>query len=230
MFISKRLESFSPFFPQQKVSCKENWIRAGFYLWYNDLCFALCMTVSVLAVIFFPFVCEDFAGSFDELIPVCAFLFSRWVGDIFFLACDGFAGSFDELIPVCSFFFLFSRLVGNFFLCMRWVFGEFRRTNPSLHFFFVFLCTSDPAHWLHSLSQDQSTVAQRTETSVDECLLTKCTWARLLGSHSLPWQRNQPASSLLAQGAYACLSLIGNLPPRTTILAEWRESFIRTSA
>ena len=35
---------------------------------------------------------------------------------------------------------------------------------------------SVPAHKFHSLGQDQSTVAQRTEMIVTECFLMSCRW------------------------------------------------------
>ena len=49
--------------------------------------------------------------------------------------------------------------------------------------------------------QDQSTVAQRTETTVIECFLTSCVWARFrIGSHTMPEQRHsQPTPTSLGQ-------------------------------
>ena len=43
------------------------------------------------------------------------------------------------------------------------------------------------AHYLHTLGQDQSTVAQRAETTVAECSLTSCVLAHLqIGFHTMP--------------------------------------------
>ena len=49
--------------------------------------------------------------------------------------------------------------------------------------------------------QDQSTVAQRAVTTVTECSLTSCVWARFrIRSHTLPGQRHsQPTSTSLGQ-------------------------------
>ena len=54
----------------------------------------------------------------------------------------------------------------------------------------------------HSLGQDQSKVAQRTETKVTECSLTSCVWARFrIGSHTMPGQHHsQPTPTSLDQG------------------------------
>ena len=50
---------------------------------------------------------------------------------------------------------------------------------PRLRFFFFFLkWRLARADWFHSLCQDKSTVAQQAETTVVECSLTSCRWAR----------------------------------------------------
>ena len=45
---------------------------------------------------------------------------------------------------------------------------------PALFFFFFFKWRLSRAQYFYSLGQDQSTVAQRTETTVTECSLTSC--------------------------------------------------------
>ena len=81
---------------------------------------------------------------------------------------------------------------------------------------FFFLVEIRSRTLIYSLGQDQSTVAQRAETTVAECSLTKCAWARfLIGSHTMPAQ--QPT-------ARSCVCVFGcNLPP--ALLAEWPGSF-----
>ena len=68
---------------------------------------------------------------------------------------------------------------------------------PACAFFFFF-------QWrlADSLGLDQSTVAQRAETTVIECSLTSCVRARfLIGSHTIPAQRqSQPTPTSLGQG------------------------------
>ena len=62
---------------------------------------------------------------------------------------------------------------------------------PACAFFFFFQWRLARAHLLHSLGQDQSTVAQRGETTEAECSLTSCVRARfLIDSHTLPEQRH----------------------------------------
>ena len=51
------------------------------------------------------------------------------------------------------------------------------------------------AHYFHSLGQDQSTAAHRTETTVAESCLTSCMSPHLLiGSHAMPSQRNSQST------------------------------------
>ena len=75
---------------------------------------------------------------------------------------------------------------------------------------------------IHSLGQDQSTLAQRAETTVTEFSLTSCVWARFLaGSHTMPGQRHsQPNPTSLVEGwcVFRC-----NLPP--ALLEELPGSF-----
>ena len=75
--------------------------------------------------------------------------------------------------------------------------------NPCLRFFFFFwaqinLRTLIP---LFRPGQDQSSVAQHTETTVTHCSLTTCMWAGfLIGSHTMPAQRHsQPTTTSLGQ-------------------------------
>ena len=70
-------------------------------------------------------------------------------GDGSFLACEDFGRMFDHSFLGCAFFFLY------FFF-----------------FFFFLKLRLARAHYFHSLSQDQSTVAQQAETTVAECSLT----------------------------------------------------------
>ena len=57
------------------------------------------------------------------------------------------------------------------------------------------------AHSFHSSCQDQSTAAQRGETTVAECSLASCVWARFwICSHIMPGQRHsQPTPTSLGQ-------------------------------
>ena len=72
----------------------------------------------------------------------------------------------------------------------------------SFFFFFFGVEISSRSNIFHSLCQDQSTVAQRAETTVAECSLTSCVWARFrIGSHTMPGQRHsQPTPTSLGQG------------------------------
>ena len=75
-----------------------------------------------------------------------------------------------------------------------------------LLFCFVLKWRIARAHLFLSLGQDQTTVAQRVETTVTKCFLTSCVCARFLtGSHTMPAQRHgQSIPTSLGQG----LSLI----------------------
>ena len=51
------------------------------------------------------------------------------------------------------------------------------------------------------LCQDESTVAQRAETTVAKCFLTSCVWARFrIGSHTMPRQRHSRRSTPTSLG------------------------------
>ena len=65
-------------------------------------------------------------------------------------AYEDFGRKFDNSFPACAFF--------TFFFFLKW------DQLPHMIFFF--------------LGKDQSTVAHRAETSVAECFLTSCVWAR----------------------------------------------------
>ena len=82
--------------------------------------------------------------------------------------------------------------------CMREFWGTVWQFIPHLRFF---RSESSRSNLFHSLGQDQSTVAQRAETTVIECSLRSCLWARFLtGSHSMPGQRHsQPTLTSLGQ-------------------------------
>ena len=66
-------------------------------------------------------------------------------------------------------------------------------------FIYIFKGRSSRAHKFHPLGQDQSTVAQRAETTVSECSLTSCAWARFpIGAQTMPGQRHsQPTPTSL---------------------------------
>ena len=93
---------------------------------------------------------------------------------------------------------------------------------PALFFFFFLKCRLARTHLFRCLGQDQSTVAQRAETTVSECSSTSCLWARfLIGSHTMPAQRHsQPTPTSLGHGVcmFRC-----NLPP--ALWVEWPGSF-----
>ena len=74
------------------------------------------------------------------------------------------------------------------------------QSPPELFFFFL-KWRSARAHQLHSLSQEQSTVAQRAETTVAERSLTSCGLVPQIDSHTLPGQRHsQPIPTSMGQG------------------------------
>ena len=64
-----------------------------------------------------------------------------------FLTCEDFGKMFNHSFPACTFF---------------------------LFLFFFFKWRLARAHQFHSLGQDQSTLAQRAETTVAEYFLTSC--------------------------------------------------------
>ena len=70
--------------------------------------------------------------------------------------------------------------------------------------------------------QDRSTMSQQAETTVTECSLRNCMWARFLtGSLTMPEQRHsQPTTTSLGKGV--CLFKCNLLP---ALLAEWTGSF-----
>ena len=95
-----------------------------------------------------------------------------WDGGGFFLLCEDFGRIFHNSFTACALFLFF----------LKWRLA----------------CTN----WFHSLGQDQSTVAQRAETTMTECSLTSYVWAHfLIDSHTLPWQwHSQPTPTLMGQG------------------------------
>ena len=69
-------------------------------------------------------------------------------------------------------------------------------------FFLLFKWGLARTHQFHFLSQNESTVAQRAETTVTECSPTSSVWARfVIGSRTMPGQRHsQPIPTSLGQG------------------------------
>ena len=74
------------------------------------------------------------------------------------------------------------------FPCLRGFLENAWQFIPCLRSFFL-KWRSAHAHLFHSLGQDQSTVAQRAETTVTKCSLMSSMWACfLIGSHTMPGQ------------------------------------------
>ena len=91
---------------------------------------------------------------------------------------------FNNSFSACAFFFLFL-----------------------VFFFLSFLYKVEiSSHTLIPLfGQDQSTVAQRAETTVTECSLTSCVSSRfLIGSHTMPGLQHSH-SDFVGSRLYACL-------------------------
>ena len=93
---------------------------------------------------------------------------------------------------------------------------------PALFLFFFFsrsgVSSRSP---VPLLGQDESTVAKRAETTVAECSLAGCAWARFPdSSHCMPRQHSQPDPTSLVKNVcvFRC-----NLPP--ALLEEWPTSF-----
>ena len=95
------------------------------------------------------------------------------------LACKNFGRMFDHSFPACTFFFWVG--VGGWSLA----------------------CT----HKVHSLCQDQSTMAQQADATEAKCSLTSYKWVCFwIGSHTMPGQRHsQPIPNLLGQG---CMDIL----------------------
>ena len=99
---------------------------------------------------------------------------------------------------------------GGFFLACE-DFGRMshRPFIPCMRFcLFVFSWRLGREHLFNSLHQDQSTVAQRAETTMAKCPLTSCVWACFrIGFLTLPGQRHsQPTPTSLGR-EYACLGV-----------------------
>ena len=123
-------------------------------------------------------------------------------------------------LQLLTFVILQTSLSWWLFPCLRKFGGKVWQFIPYLHFLF-FSRRSVCTHQFHFLGQDQSTVAQRAETTVAEYSLTSCMWARLrIGSYAMPGQHSQPTPTMLGQGAcvFRC-----NLP--LALLAEWTRVF-----
>ena len=102
------------------------------------------------------------------------------------------------------FYFLFYDYgSGGWFLACEDLGRMFDHSFVAFALFFFLKWRSARAHQLHSLCQDQSTVAQRAEMTVAECSLTSCVWARFwISSHTMPGQQhsqpNPTSSTVLA--------------------------------
>ena len=130
----------------------------------------------------------------------------------------------DKLILSCTYDLRLHSCEWWLFPRVRVFFENVWQFIPRLRFFPSFLkWRLAYGYYFHSLGQDQSTVAQRAETTVTECSLTSCEWARfLIGSHTMPGQRHsQPTPTSLDQSVcmFRC-----NLP--SSLLAEWPDSFM----
>ena len=109
-------------------------------------------------------------------------------GGDFFLVCEDFGRGFDNSYPACAFSFFLS-------------------------FFLFFKRRLARAHKFHSLGQDQSTVAQRAETTMTECLPDE------LGASSFPDRFSQYVrtaalsahSDFTGSKVYVCLGVTCHL-------------------
>ena len=101
-------------------------------------------------------------------------------GGGFFLACDDFGTMFDNSFPVCAFVFLF---------LIKWRLAR--------------------AHVFHSLGQDQSTVAQRSETTIDRVFPDELRVSSFPGRfpHSAWTAASSAHSDFDGSRVYACLSV-----------------------
>ena len=63
---------------------------------------------------------------------------------------------------------------GGFFLACEDFWENVRQFMPRLRFFFFFKVEISSRKLIPLLGQDQSTVAQRPETTITECFLTSC--------------------------------------------------------
>ena len=104
------------------------------------------------------------------------FMYFIFGGGCFFLACEDF-WMFDHSFSAWAFYFYLF-----IYLFLKWRLAR--------------------AYLFHSACQDQSTVAQRTETTLAKCSLTSCVRAHFrIGSHTLPGRRHsQPTPTSLSQG------------------------------
>ena len=113
--------------------------------------------------------------------------------------------------------------MGGFFLSCENFLGMFDDSFPACLFVFFLKWRLARGHLSHTLGQDQSTVAQRAETTVAELSLTCCMWVHFpwyIGSHIMAGQHSQPTPTSLGQGS---VRVRCNLP--SVLLAEWPGSF-----
>ena len=81
-------------------------------------------------------------------------------------------------------------------------------TQPALSFFCFFKWRSAPAHQFHSSRQDQSTVVERSETTVDEHPLTSSVWARFPNRFPhYAWTAQSTHSDFAGSKVHACLAV-----------------------
>ena len=76
---------------------------------------------------------------------------------------------------------------------------------PVLVLYFFLKWRSAHVNLFHSLRQDQSILAHQAETTVVECFLMSCTWARFeIGSHTTPGQWQSVYFNFNGSRVYAC--------------------------
>ena len=88
-------------------------------------------------------------------------------------AVVGVDGVLEKIAAVVAFPKFLTRVVVAFSSLAR-ILGKVSTIHFPACAFFVLNWRSARAHQFHLLGQDQSTVAQRTETTVAECSLTSC--------------------------------------------------------
>ena len=98
---------------------------------------------------------------------------------------------------------------------MRGLLGEIWRIIPRLrfHLFIIFFkWRSARAHQFHPLSQDQSTAAQKADTTVADRPLTSCVWVRFpVRFPHYAWTAYAAHSDFVGLSIYACLSVTCHL-------------------
>ena len=142
----------------------------------------------------------DYYRITSEHVTQYQHMYSHILASMCILSTDkmGKWGSVDgyRAVPVMC---LIECLCGGGVFLMYEDFGRIIHSSPALFFFLVEVSSRT---LIPLFGQDQSTVAQRAETTVTECSLASHVWARfLIGSHTMPGQRHsQPNPTLLGQG------------------------------